>query len=289
MLPSIGDIRLAAAGEKALPHDFPSLVTSVIQQSFPFNLHPTMAAPENGRQLLLDKLPEISSNDDLLTTIIHDLFEKNDRTDQPLYELQKRAKFENLAKDPQLQLSRFESWCGSLMKFLENLEDDLDLLYRMGENISILEEAFKLVVTLLELSEILVNTFQDILDKKGWKSASCITNTQVPMTIEELVENLRGSLSSLRGLWAIIVCDKALKLFPNEPEREATRLVERMCSIDNGAPISAATLRELMLLNEIYAKRTQFLWILSTVPTEQEKLKVGASYLSKFKEMSLVV
>lgn len=248
-----------------------------------------MAAPQNGRQLLLDKLPEISSNDNLLTTIIHDLFEKNDRIDQSLYELQKRAKFENLAKDPQLQLSRFESWCGSLIKFLENLEDDLDLLYRV-ENISILEEAFKLVVTLLELSEILVHTFKDILaKKKGWKYASCITNTQVPMTTEELVENLEGSLSSLRGLWAIIVCDKASKLFPNEPEREATRLVERMCSIDNGAPISAATLRELMLLNEIYAKRTHFLRMLSTVPTEQEKLRVGASYLSKFKEVPLVV
>lgn len=95
-----------------------------------------MAAPQNGRQLLLDKLPEISfnDNDNLLTTIIHDLFEKNDRIDQSLYELQKRAKFENLAKDPQLQLSRFESWCGSLIKFLENLEDDLDLALSGGEH-----------------------------------------------------------------------------------------------------------------------------------------------------------
>lgn len=88
----------------------------------------------------------------------------------------KRAKFENLAKDPKLELSRFESWCSSFKKFLENLKDDLDLVHRECWNISILEEAFKLVATLFELSKILVNIFDDISRKKDWKSACCVKN-----------------------------------------------------------------------------------------------------------------
>lgn len=82
--------------------------------------------------------------------------------------------------------------------------------------------------------------------EKNWKSAYCITSPKLGMTIQELVGNLRDSLSRLQVLWGRILRNMASKLFPNKPEREATRLVERMCSIDNGAPISAATLRELI-------------------------------------------
>lgn len=76
------------------------------------------------------------------------------------------------------------------MKFLKNLEHNLDLLNWVRENIIILEEAFKLIITLLELSKILVNIFKNILDKKSYKFTFFITNIQVPIIIKELIENI---------------------------------------------------------------------------------------------------
>ena len=264
-----------------------SIIKSFLSAFDGVNLHPNMIAPENGRQLLLDQLPRISSNDSLLTTIIHDLFEKNDRIDESHYGLKTTAKFESLAKDSNLEVSKFESWCGSSMKFLDNVNYDLKRLEEYSVewwNISILKEALKLGTTLLKLSKMLVDTFDNISVKKFKNSAPCIINQD--STTEELVSSVKGSLSCLQATWANFLTNVVSKAFPNEPEGEATRLVESLCS---NAPISAATLRELLIQNTIYCKRRQFLEFLAGFATEQEKLKAGAHFLSKFREVSFAV
>lgn len=57
-----------------------------------------MTILKNNWQLLLVQFFEISSNDNLLTTIIYDLFEKYNQIDPSFYKLLKYTKFENLAK-----------------------------------------------------------------------------------------------------------------------------------------------------------------------------------------------
>ena len=71
-----------------------------------------MTAGGSGRQFLLGRLPDISSNDNLWAEIIHDLFKKNDRIDHSYYPLHSRERFEQLKKDIKLRLSVFEIGAG---------------------------------------------------------------------------------------------------------------------------------------------------------------------------------
>ena len=164
-----------------------------------------MAALDSGRQFLLNELTGM--NNALWMTVMHDLFEKNDRVDQSLYV--KNCK--GLEREMGLH---FEKWHLNLIKFFDNLKIDLRLVQRRCFslwNIKNLEESFKLVTTLLNFNNTLVKTFEAICEKPDntIRSKECVSNTQLcpPIRLAILSSNYERPYAALEpyGLASLTV------------------------------------------------------------------------------------
>lgn len=211
-----------------------------------------MAQVESIRQQLPDNIPKSSSNRRMSISTIQNLFRKNNLVDQSLYRV--KADAEKLKDDPQTA-RKFKNWCDLFTKFMDNFILDIHLLdaYPIKNwNIEILEEALKLVTMLLELCELLVETFEDIsspVSDPGTKA-------------------LRNTFTGLSGVWSKYLKSLVSTLSPPETI-EPDEHIKKMCSTDNDALISGATLRELILRNEIYCQIDSFLESASEAAMEE--------------------
>lgn len=204
-----------------------------------FALYFAMAESEK-HQSLQDRLKKLTGPEEW-AAFMHEDVDKHDRVNQSLFRIEEDNEFNELARNKRDVGKRLKH----ALEFLDSLEIDSLLVQEFdfsSWNVHILEDALKLISTLLQFSKKLVKTFERFnLGNQG-----DLDRRKVQEKLETLENGMKIIVEGFKS-------GMAAKGWTDASER-----IDKMICIHKNDPISGATVREMVLRNELYRRREEF-------------------------------